>query len=68
MKCPTCGSEAFYVKDPDDAYDIYEFTCSGDDVAFSGDIDTGDIPEIENETETYCNKCAWHGKFGTLED
>ena len=25
MKCPLCGCVSFYVKDPDDAYETYEF-------------------------------------------
>ena len=25
MKCPQCGCEKFYVKDPDDEYETYEF-------------------------------------------
>jgi len=25
MKCPVCGSLNFFVKDPDDAYETYDF-------------------------------------------
>ncbi len=39
MKCPTCGSEEFYIKDEDDEYDIYEFTCSDREVVFSEEAD-----------------------------
>ena len=67
MKCPTCGCEAFYVKDADDEYDIYEFTCSGGQIEFSDTIDTEDTPQIQDETETFCNRCAWHGQFGTFK-
>ena len=67
MKCPTCGSENFYVKDADDEYEIYEFNCSEGAIKFDDDLDKEGVPQIEKETETFCNKCAWHGKFNTLK-
>ena len=67
MKCPTCGCEKFYVKDTDDEYDIYEFTCPEGRIEFNTDYDKQEIPKITNETETFCNKCSWHGKFSTLK-
>ena len=66
MKCPLCGCTEFYVKDPDDEYDIYEFTCKDGSVAFDAEVDVKDVPEISDATETYCDKCAWHGKMETL--
>lgn len=67
MKCPTCGCEKFYIKDQDDEYEIYEFTILNGNVEFNADIGTQSIPKITNEIETFCDKCAWHGKFNTLE-
>lgn len=67
MKCPTCGCENFYIKDADDEYETYEFSCSTGKVEFDDDLDKQEIPQVTNEIETYCNKCAWHGKFGTLK-
>ena len=67
MKCPTCGCEKFYVKDVDDEYEIYEFTTSGGKVAFEQEYDQNQLPNITSEIDTFCNKCAWHGKFETLE-
>ncbi len=67
MKCPTCGCNSFYVKDADDEYDIYEFTCPEGRIEFN-DLDADqDVPQITNETETFCNQCAWHGKFSELK-
>jgi len=63
MKCPTCGCETFYVKDPEDEFEIHEFSCSEGMIEFSDDIDAQDRPDIKADTETFCNKCAWHGKF-----
>ena len=67
MKCPTCGCEKFYVKDEDDEYEVYKFTASGGKVAFEEEYDQNQIPNITGKIETFCNKCAWHGKFETLE-
>ncbi len=67
MKCPVCGCLEFYVKDPDDEYDIYEFTCEDGDIVFDAAVDEKDAPPVSESTETYCNKCAWHGKMETLE-
>jgi len=67
MNCPTCGCEEFYVKDEDDEYDTYEFTCSEGEAVFSEEIDAEGAPQVENDTEAFCNRCAWHGKFGTLK-
>jgi hypothetical protein len=67
MKCPICGCPEFYVKDPDDEYELYAFTCSGDDIVFDAPIDENGAPPINDSTETYCNKCAWHGKMETLK-
>ena len=67
MKCPLCGCTEFYVKDPDDEYDIYAFTCQDGNIAFDDAVDEKDAPEINDATETYCDRCAWHGKMETLE-
>jgi hypothetical protein len=67
MKCPLCGCERFYVKDPDDEYETYEFICQDGEVVFDDENDDNDVPSINDSTETYCDKCAWHGKFETLE-
>ncbi len=67
MKCPYCGCKNFYVKNPDDEYDVYEFTCNGGDISFEADVDEDDVPQINDSTEAYCNKCAWHGKIETAK-
>lgn len=67
MKCPTCGCENFYIKDADDEYETYEFSSSKGKLEFDADLDKQEIPQLTNDIETYCNKCAWHGRFGTLK-
>ena len=66
MACPLCGSKRFYVKDPNEAYDTYSFDLEASGVVFSEDVDESDCPEIDEETHTYCEQCAWHGRFGEL--
>lgn len=67
-KCPYCGSQSFYVKDPEDQYEIYEFDLQGGAIQFKpGEAEASQPPEIGAETETYCGTCSWHGKFNTLK-
>ena len=67
IKCPTCGSRKFFVKDPDDEYETYEFECRGDRIHPDAAADGEDPPAIDADTETFCDTCAWHGAFGTLK-
>ena len=62
-KCPLCGSKSFFVKDPADPYEIYEFDLKEGEILFNSEED---VPPVEGETETYCNRCAWHDKLKTL--
>jgi hypothetical protein len=52
------------MKNPDDEYEIYELTCRNGEVQLQSDAE-GDI-EITDQTEIYCNQCAWHDKAGAL--
>ena len=65
-KCPVCGCQTFHVKNPDDPYDIYEFQCREGEVHFQPDVDAQEAPPIHEATETFCNACAWHGRFQTI--
>ncbi len=67
MKCPTCGCERFYIKDADDEYEVYEFTTSNGNLEFDETLDTNNIPEVTRDSETFCDKCAWHGRFEILK-
>ena len=62
MKCPYCGSLHFYLKDPEDEYDIHEFVIREERVCFEPDDDEAS-PEIRSESEIFCNQCSWHGKL-----
>ena len=66
MKCPICNSVNFYVKDPEDEYETYEFELKEGQVAFSSENDAAEAPEIRDVTEAFCDKCSWHGKLEEL--
>ena len=67
-QCPFCGAQSFYVKDPDDQYEIFEFDLAEGQVQFKPQDEGASLPPpIREETETYCGLCSWHGKFNTLK-
>jgi hypothetical protein len=66
MKCPICGCKNFYVKDPEDEYETYGFELKDGEVSLDDQDDTGEL-EIDSDTETYCDKCSWHGKLQELK-
>ena len=65
-KCPLCGSQSFFLKDPDDPYELYEFDQEDGEIIFSSEGDEAELPKVEGETETYCNRCSWHDKLKAL--
>ena len=67
VKCPFCGSQDFFLKDPDDAYETYEFQTIGAEASFQGQGDSSEHPELTDNSETFCSSCAWHGKFQELK-
>ncbi|MDD3580030.1 MAG: hypothetical protein PHW74_03290 [Desulfobacca sp.] len=66
-KCPVCGSKSFYVRDPDEEYEIYEFDLQEGNIVFNPNNPGSDLPAIEDNTDTYCCKCSWTGKFQALK-
>jgi hypothetical protein len=40
---------------------------AGGDVSFGAGAEGGPVPEVREATETFCNKCSWHGKFQELK-
>ena len=54
MKCPVCGCEYFYVKNPDNPYKYYQFTCKDGETHFSAEVNEDEVPEMTDETQTHC--------------
>jgi hypothetical protein len=68
MKCPVCGCQGFYVKDPEDEFETYELRVGDGGIAFEPGTDASAAPALGDATETFCNKCSWHGKLGELDE
>jgi hypothetical protein len=62
-----CGCEHFYVKNPEDEYETFEFDVRNGEIAFTSDDAQGGCPEIQDNTEAYCDNCAWHGKWKQIK-
>jgi hypothetical protein len=65
-KCPYCGSTGFFVKDPVDQYETYEFHFQDGKMVLNSSKEELDPPQIDCDTETFCQKCTWHGVYKTL--
>ena len=68
MKCPFCGCARFYLKDPADEYQTYEFSWRDGNVEFDADVDPTICPELCEDSEIFCDKCSWHGEAKELKD
>lgn len=66
-KCPDCGCKRFYVKDPEDQYSLFEFDLVDGTIKPIDDENEANQLEVVDETETYCDKCAWHDRFKKLK-
>lgn len=67
MKCPVCGSLNFFVKDADDEYETIEFELKDATIVYHSETDESGSPDVEADTEVFCEKCAWHDKFQELK-
>lgn len=61
MKCPVCGSTKFFLKDPADEYETYEFNLENGQPVF-----LGEPQELQRDTESFCQRCSWHGRWEEL--
>lgn len=67
MACPLCGCEHFYVKNPEDEYETYEFDLRNGEILFASEDAKSACPEIGDDTEAFCDNCAWHGKWKQIK-
>jgi hypothetical protein len=61
------GLESFYTKDPEDQYNFFDFDLKEGKIIFNVEETESNPPDIVEETETFCIRCAWHDKFKTLK-
>ncbi|MBI9075099.1 MAG: hypothetical protein JEZ02_06780 [Desulfatibacillum sp.] len=65
MKCPVCQCQRFYVKDPEDEFEVYCFDCQTGEPVF--DQKVSDQCDLEDDTDVHCDRCSWHGTLDTLK-
>ncbi len=65
--CPYCGAKHFYVKDPEDQYNIFNFSLADGAIEYSDTAAGADNIQLSEDTEIFCEKCAWHDKMKTLK-
>lgn len=61
-KCPDCGAQQFYVKDVEDQYNISSFTLIQGTVEYVDEETEADRLPVFEDTEIFCDRCAWHGQ------
>jgi hypothetical protein len=66
MACPICKSKQFFLKDPQDEFEIYEFEAWQGDICFEDPASAENLPEITAEQEVFCRRCSWHGNYKTI--
>jgi hypothetical protein len=66
-KCPLCGCQSFYVKDPEDEYQTYAFDLKDGEVVFKEEGSAEELPAVDLDSVTYCERCSWHGEFKNLK-
>jgi hypothetical protein len=64
MSCPQCKSDKFYIKDPEDDYETYEFETGSNGFQFS---DPENAPDLTDAQKVFCSCCAWHGRLADLK-
>mgnify|MGYP006282068677 FL=1 len=63
-KCPVCSSTVFFVRDPEDEYEMYRFEVTSKGCVFEDELD----PEsaLFSGREIFCDRCSWHGDADQL--
>lgn len=67
LQCPDCGARRFYVKDPEDRYNISEFNLESGKVEYLDQTPENDHIPVLEDSEIFCDRCAWHDKFKELK-
>jgi hypothetical protein len=67
LACPICKSNDFYSKNPDDDYDMFEFTFENGRIQYEDGRAESNAPRMSEDPEIYCQRCAWHGKITSVQ-
>jgi hypothetical protein len=66
-KCPLCASQRFFVKGSEDEFESYDVEIDRGDIVFAPGVESSAAPPLVEDTETYCQRCSWHGPLGKLK-
>jgi hypothetical protein len=64
--CPQCGCNRFFIKDPDDPFETYQFEVKNGRIQFDDNGPSSYEPNTDEDTEAFCDRCAWHDRLRTL--
>ena len=67
MECPYCRRRNFYLKDPDDEFETFEFDFREGEAVFAEKKGTRSSLFLEKDTPIFCNRCAWRGRMEDLK-
>ena len=67
MACPLCKSQQFYVKDPDDIFETYDFELQNGQLTFGDPQSAPTQEQVKKENEIFCQRCAWHGTYDQIK-
>ena len=67
MACPLCKSQQFYIKNPEDSFETYDFELEDGRLRFDDPESAPTTDQIEKEEEIFCQRCAWHGPFDKIK-
>ena len=67
MSCPLCRSTRFYIKNDEDEYETHEFELCQGQIRFDDEEHMEEAPDVTQECEIFCQRCAWHGPLNKLK-
>ena len=67
MACPLCKSQRFYVKDPEDVFETYDFELQNGQLHFEDPQSAPKQEQVKEESEIFCQRCAWHGPYDQIK-
>jgi len=65
LACPLCKSDQFYIKDPEDSFETFDFEFLEGKLHFQ-DNDAPSPEVVKKNREIFCNRCAWHGSYDQI--
>jgi DNA-directed RNA polymerase subunit RPC12/RpoP len=66
VKCPDCGAKRFFVKDLEDQFNTSTFNLENGKMEYSDEGTGANHIPVSEDTEIFCERCAWHDTFKIL--